>query len=669
MELSCGQLAAPIAALACAMVLGCGGVDVQHRLVSIHNTLTAMGLAQTGSISEGSLESGAEARLPVELEAGRCYTFLVLGSGGADNVDVRLLTSGNDRKLGEDDSVGTTAAIHVCPDAAGTYELVVRMAGSAGDYLVSSFSGVGGGAVAAGSGSPRTGNSCASVEPLTFDAPINGDTSGSVHTTSGTCAQGDAPERVYSFELTERMQFTARVEANFDSSLYVVGECGRRGSEIACNDDAGGANASMVSLALDAGSYFLVVDGYSSESGRFELKAQLREAMSLEQLCNAAQLVTPGQDVSGDTAGGLDNFQASCAENARSPDEVYKINVSEPSRLRVRQQSVHDGALHVRSSCQEQSSELGCNDDYLTKETSVLTAVIGAGDAYLITDGYKPGEGGSYSFRAEIAPAQGDTSTPGSTCQNAIRIGDAGAGQAPIPDTFRATDNFTGTCGGAAAPDVAYTLRVARRSSVRVAVVGAEFAGVVYIQKRCGEEGSEVRCMEFPDAASAEQPRTMMDVVLAAGTYTVVVDGKTPTSFGAVTLGVALQTGEGVDSKCSNAPELRSGQLVTGTTVAFRDDFHATCADGTASPDTVYKFRLRRAGMVKIDLKTQGFDGALHLRRDCGDAGSELACNDDWEEDRALSRIQTTLPAGKYYVIVDGYDTEQAGAYTLQADF
>jgi hypothetical protein len=61
------------------------------------------------------------------------------------------------------------------------------------------------------------------------------------------------------------------------------------------------------------------------------------------------------------------------------------------------------------------------------------------------------------------------------------------------------------------------------------------------------------------------------------------------------------------------------------------------------------------------------FDGALHVRRDCLDAGSEVDCTDDHENNRN-SRVSKTLDRGMYYVIVDGFRTGNAGDFSLEAE-
>ena len=46
------------------------------------------------------------------------------------------------------------------------------------------------------------------------------------------------------------------------------------GSEVACNDDHGGKNRSEVDVVLDAGTYFVFVDGHApQDAGAFSLEA------------------------------------------------------------------------------------------------------------------------------------------------------------------------------------------------------------------------------------------------------------------------------------------------------------------------------------------------------------------------------------------------------------
>ena len=68
---------------------------------------------------------------------------------------------------------------------------------------------------------------------------------------------------------------------------------------------------------------------------------------------------------------------------------------------------------------------------------------------------------------------------------------------------------------------------------------------------------------------------------------------------------------------------------------------------------------------MRLTLTAQ-YDAALHLRRNCTEASSEIACNDDSSDNRH-SLIETTLDQGTYFVVVDGFRTGNVGQYTLEA--
>ena len=119
--------------------LACGGSQTQTepRFVAVHNALSAMGLAQTGPISEGSLPEGAEARIEVELQAGECYTFVALGSDSVEDLDILVLDEAGE-EAGRDVTHDRQAAARVCAETTGTHTAVVSMTEGRGGYLVSS---------------------------------------------------------------------------------------------------------------------------------------------------------------------------------------------------------------------------------------------------------------------------------------------------------------------------------------------------------------------------------------------------------------------------------------------------------------------------------------------------------------------------------------------------
>lgn len=643
--------------LACvAAFVGCGGGSARlaPSYVAVHNTMAAMGLAQSGEISEGTLAEGEVARFTTPLVGGDCHTIVAFGSDGVANLDIAV-SDETGTQLAADRTQDSQAAAQVCPDADGEYQVSVRMARGSGSYIVTSWSGAPRGEVATvGRGGRGT---CAAPTALTLGTPVRGNTNQGTHTMSGSCIRGgEAPEIVYSLTLERRAQVTAVLNSDYDGALYLLGTCGEMRSEIACNDDAPTTARSQVDATLDPGTYYVVVDGFGREAGEYELLVEAMELQELAQICAGASTLAPGQAVTGRTTGQPNYFTATCAGGARSPDRVYSLDVPARSRLRVRMQSTYDGAIYVRSDCANPNSELACNDDHRDTRHSMLVTTVEPGRYYVYADGFSSGSEGDYSLRADLAPLTGGN-VPADSCG---APGTASPGQDLVVDTFTASDDLAGSCGGQGAPDLVYRLDVTNRSRLRVRMTDPEFAGALYLQRQCGVASSEVVC------SSTGPQGTELDASLQPGQYFLVVDGAAPDQFGAARVEVQLEDLQALEAVCRSAPLLRPGRTVTGDTSNSRDRFQASCAGGARSADLVYRLQVPRRSRVRIR-STQQYDGALYLRRDCADSTTEVACNDDAPDNRR-SEIDTVLDAGTYFVFVDGFGDNSQGAFSMDVE-
>lgn len=649
-----------LAALAALMLASCGGGSprLSPSFVAVHNTMAAMGLSQSGAISEGSLPEGGVARFATQLRAGECYTIAAFGGDGVGDLDLAVLDE-TGAVLATDRTTDAQAALQVCPELDAEYQVVLTMARGNGTYIVSSWSGSGQGAAGATAGTAR--GSCRAPIPLQVGTPVRGDTQRGVNAMTGTCiGWGDAPERVYQLTLERRSHVSVTLDSGYDGAVYLLASCGDLRSEIACNDDAPHTRRSHIEATLDPGRYFVVVDGWGHEAGEFELLVQASELQELAQVCQSAPALVPGQAVTGRTQGQPSYFTATCAGGARSPDRVYSLDVPSRSRVRVRMQASYDGALYMRSDCADPNTELACNDDWYDIHHSMITATVDPGRYYIFADGYSNFSSGDFSLRADVVPVTGGGATPADSCSSAGAIT---PGVGIDVDTFPATDDLEGSCGGRGAPDVVYRFEVQNRSRVKARLADSEMDGVLYIQRSCGQASTEVVCTR---GSRRYRGAAELEMNLQPGTYFLVVDGVNPDDVGSATLTLEMEDLAALEASCRQAPRLRPGRTVSGDTSGAPDRFQASCAGGARSGDLVYQLLLQRRSRVRIN-STQRYDGALYIRRDCTDPSSEVACNDDAHDNRHSS-IDVVLDRGTYYVFVDGYGARSEGPFTLDVD-
>ena len=158
--------------------------------------------------------------------------------------------------------------------------------------------------------------------------------------------------------------------------------------------------------------------------------------------------------------------------------------------------------------------------------------------------------------------------------------------------------------------------------------------------------------------------------------YSLAVDGTTKGPFGRYTFQLKGKDMTDQEAACRAPPSLVLGQTVTGTTAGAGDCFAESCAgreDMQASGDRVYKLVLASRTHLQLVLSTPGHDGVLAIRKSCVDPPqmkslrtAEAACNNDGPDNRH-SKIDATLDAGTYFVVVDGHQGKNEGVFTLES--
>ena len=103
---------------------------------------------------------------------------------------------------------------------------------------------------------------------------------------------------------------------------------------------------------------------------------------------------------------------------------------------------------------------------------------------------------------------------------------------------------------------------------------------------------------------------------------------------------------------------------VEGSTANARDNTSGTCLRGRG-PDVIYTLAVPTRRRVTITVRTD-FDAALYLQHDCGANQTEISCC-NLAVVRGVSRIDTVLDAGSYFVVVDSVENGRRGRFTLEA--
>lgn len=132
--------------------------------------------------------------------------------------------------------------------------------------------------VATAPASSQSADVCRRVTPLVDGSTVQGSTAGLSDRAHASCArQALSGERVYALRLDQPARVSLRVAADYDVAVYVRRDCGDEVSELACNDDLEDARHAGVDIDLAAGTWFVFVDGYDSDSsGSYTLSVRSR---------------------------------------------------------------------------------------------------------------------------------------------------------------------------------------------------------------------------------------------------------------------------------------------------------------------------------------------------------------------------------------------------------
>ncbi len=639
---------------------GCGSSqavpDMSARFYSVHTAMQASGLTQMGAVSRGRLEATQSVKLPLELTS-ECLTVVAMGDQGVADLSLALVNS-EGKEIARDDMIGPDASMRYCADQPGKHELLVVMAQGSGGYAVSTWSG--GTPTRRAEASPQGpatvegGGSCDAPTVIAAGQTYVGNTENGRKMEEGTCGNTSASELVYRLDLPSRQRVTIDVRAEYDAVLYVRrGECADPEAEVACNDDApGGGRRSRVDEVLDAGTYFVFVDGYGEEEGAYRMTVQLRPTSSARNACDTAPVLALGSAVRGSMVDRVNNAAATCGNRGPGPDLPFRLDLASRSRVRISQRARGFApVVHVRSACEQADSEVGCSSESMGASEATYAGVLEAGTHFVFADAATDAASGDFSLFVQAVDAAGGGGR-GDTCGDAVSL--ASEAETLVGDTFEARDDVQVGCGTAGAPEVVYRVDLLRKARFIARMRKDEGKHHMALQPACGATATELGC------------GTDLDRVLQPGTYWLVVQSTARDSFGRFELGYRIDDLGAVENACAAAPVLGHNKGFTGNTQGARNLFFSPCmgpADVQSGGDRFHKITLTRRSKVGVTVSSDAFQAVLTLQRGCAEA-EVLSCRYGHRPGVPVES-EHTLDPGTYFVVVDAKEAGNEGEYTL----
>lgn len=482
------------------------------------------------------------------------------------------------------------------------------------------------------------------------------------------------------FDVPEAGTYHFGLQAGFDANLHVLaGQCGAEGS-IACNDDAPeeGLESGVVARGLQPGPHFVVVDGHvAGEQGPFTLTAQLLRPPANNVCADAQPIALDPEDGVGRVAGSLrvaaDQSTAGCAVEGWG-EVWFTVDLPEASSLRAF--TSPDGGLSqvavavYAGGCGQ--DELGCG--LLRPDDAALyLPEVGPGTIPIVVEG-------ADTATFELVVQAGPPAAPpaNEACDTAEEVVFDEQGAATITGQLvRAQDDHEPACGGDG-PDAAYFFDLNEPRQVRLVRTPALGDADIFVSAwndAC--DGEPLACVAVTPAAGAGPSRLAGS--LGPGRVRLIVEAGDGADLG---YELALELDDPIEvpanDQCGGAIRVEfdvddddpDPVVIEGNTELAQNDYGAGCAAGALSPDVVYEIELIRAGALDVTMVAEGgWDNALHVRRgECHEAEAELLCNDD-NPGIGSSRVTSRLAEpGTYFIIADGYNNENAGAFTLTVD-
>jgi hypothetical protein len=203
-------------------------------------------------------------------------------------------------------------------------------------------------------------------------------------------------------------------------------------------------------------------------------------------------------------------------------DVVYSATIEERTTIKASIKAPFTTRLYILESPCQDESVLACGT------TSAITAEMDPGTYYIVVDSDGADQTGDFSLTVELEASP----LPANDTCDALQAIDAGQVVTQVPGTTKwGLDQYSGTCGGDGAADVAYSFEATDVNDDLLVTIDAPFSAVLVLRAQNCADGFQLAC---------SATGTLSIPGLAPGTYYLFVDGVEVTDEGAFTLDVTL---------------------------------------------------------------------------------------------------------------------------------
>jgi hypothetical protein len=448
-----------------------------------------------------------------------------------------------------------------------------------------------------------------------------------------------------------------------DVILAAADRCGSADAESACalGTDFGGRGqvARLVLHGLEPGAHAVYLA--TSIEASVLVRVDFRDAASPpeHETCGTAAAILPNEPVRAILSGLAEDVESACDDV--TGELVYRFELDEPKDVRLRAIALDEygePVLSLRNAdCADAGDELTCRTGV---GNELFARALAAGSYHVAVSGTGPAE-----IELVLDASEASQRPAGEGCAEPAELSPGETEYAQLSERIDAVQS--GCLVGA--PDQTFALELEQRSDVLLVASGApEATTAVLLAEEACQEDDALACST---SGASSTLRTVAHGV-GPGSLRAVVESAagTPASITAFTrpAGNPLFVHRG--DVCEDAVAIPAeGGRFEGTTANAYADYDSSCdfggQDAGGAPDQLLRLVLPERRRMVFDMQMSTYDTMLVLRDGATCPGREVAgtCSPGYVTGRSF--LDAVLPAGSYWVQIDGYNGER-GRWVLE---